>query len=227
MSGRRQVALALVVAAILSSSGALARRTHEREDRREVQGRALFGKGDYPAALEIYATLFAERNDPVFLRNIGRCYQMMEEPDKAIGAFREYLRRAHVKPAERSEVEGFIVEMQDLKKQREATAPPPTKVPPVAARESPPTAEPANATVIAVPVAVQPVSRSAPGATLAQESAGSEATPSSEGSLTGRWWFWTGLVVVLAGGAAAALLLTRPHGGIKPACLPAGTECSN
>lgn len=231
MRGRKQVALALVVVTALSSSSALARRGHEREDRREVQGRALFGKGDYPAALEIYASLFAERSDPVFLRNIGRCYQMLEEPDKAIGAFREYLRRSHVKPTERSEVEGFILEMQELKKQREVTAPPPTKVPPVAASESRPAAEPANATPIAVPVAVpvavQPTSRTAPGATLTQQSAASEESPSSEGSITGRWWFWTGLVVVLAGGAAAAYLLTRPHGGVKPPCTLADTECSN
>src|SRR3954468_3920229 len=108
MRGRWQVAFVWMVMTALSSSAALARRGHEREDRREVQGREMFGKGDYPAALDIYANLFAERNDPVFLRNIGRCYQMMEEPDKAIKAFREYLRRAHVKPAERSEVEGFI-----------------------------------------------------------------------------------------------------------------------
>lgn len=86
------------------------------EDAREVEGRAAFSKGDYARALDIFARLYAENGDPVYLRNIGRCHQKLRQPDEAIDAFRNYLRRGRkLKPAEKKEVEGFIAEMQALK----------------------------------------------------------------------------------------------------------------
>ena len=94
---------------------------HGAEDRREVKGRKLFVRGEYEKALDIYAELFAEKADPIYLRNIGRCNQKLKRPDKAIDAFREYLRRAHVKPAEREEIEGFIHEMEQLQAEQAAT----------------------------------------------------------------------------------------------------------
>ncbi|HEY7371615.1 MAG TPA: tetratricopeptide repeat protein [Polyangia bacterium] len=93
------------------------------EDPRERQGRALYAKGQYQEALDIYAELFAEKGDPIYMRNIGRCNQKLRRPDKAIDAFRDYLRRAHkLKPAEREEIEGYIKEMQDLKAQMDRQA---------------------------------------------------------------------------------------------------------
>src|SRR4051794_26393294 len=117
---KRSVHLVAAVAVLgLAAPQVLARKppaAASQQDEREVQGRALFARGDYQAALDIYVTLFAEKGDAVYLRNIGRCYQKLEQPDKAINSFREYLRRGHVKPAERSEVEGFIGEMEQLRK---------------------------------------------------------------------------------------------------------------
>ena len=69
----------LALAIVVSSSAALAR---PAEDPREVQGRKLFAKGEYEAALEVYANLFAEKSDPIYLRNIGRCHQKLEQPWK-------------------------------------------------------------------------------------------------------------------------------------------------
>src|SRR5437764_4541216 len=101
--GRTRLVFASVVLAF-----ALVSLAAHAEDRRERQGRALFAKGEYQAALDIYANLFAQMGDPIYLRNIGRCYQKLQQPDKSIDAFREYLRRGHVKPKERAEVDGFI-----------------------------------------------------------------------------------------------------------------------
>jgi tetratricopeptide (TPR) repeat protein len=93
------------------------------EDPREVEGRALFAKGEYESAVDLYAKLFAEKGDPIYLRNIGRCNQKLRRPDRAIDAFREYLRRARkLKPAERQEIEGFIHEMEELRTQQAADA---------------------------------------------------------------------------------------------------------
>ena len=86
------------------------------DDPREVEGRAAFSKGDYAHALDIFARLYAEASDPVYLRNIGRCQQKLRQPDEAIESFRSYLRRARrIKPAERKEIDGYIAEMEALK----------------------------------------------------------------------------------------------------------------
>ena len=108
----------LVLAAALSSAPAAA-----ADDRREAKGRALFVKGEYQSALEIYATLFSEKNDAIYLRNIGRCFQKLRQPVKAIESFRDYLRRSpKLKANERREIEGFIEEMKALKAEQDAAA---------------------------------------------------------------------------------------------------------
>jgi hypothetical protein len=78
--------------------------------------------------LEIYVKLYAETLHPTYMRNIGRCYQSMGEPDKAIQAFREYLRKAPgLDTKQRAEVDRFIAEMEELKGQRlEAPRSPPS-----------------------------------------------------------------------------------------------------
>jgi tetratricopeptide (TPR) repeat protein len=112
--------LGLALPIVFGAGGATA---FAAEDPRELEGRTLFAKGEYEAALDLYAKLFAEKSDPIYLRNIGRCNQKLRRPDRAIDAFREYLRRARkVKPAERQEVEGFIHEMEELRAQQAADA---------------------------------------------------------------------------------------------------------
>jgi tetratricopeptide (TPR) repeat protein len=195
------------------------------EEPREIQGRALFAKGEYKAALDIYARLFAEKGDPLYLRNVGRCYQKLERPERAIDAFQEYLRRKRVKPEERAEVEGFIAEMRELEKQQAAAtkaiaapaAPAPSPAPAPVATRSVPAAPPP-------PMITEPTTKpdSAPGATLTRQPETEEREP--ETPVTHRWWFWTGLAAVIVGGVAATYVLTRPRGGAMPAC-PPGVEC--
>ena len=215
MTGRLFGVLTLILVT-LTGAAALARKS---EDHREVEARALFAKGDYQGALDIFATLFAEKSDAVYLRNIGRCYQKLEQPAKSIDAFREYLRRGKVKGPEREEVEGFIHEMEELQKRQAATTPPP------ADRHPEPPPEPAPPPPVTVATAPAEVAAgSAPGATLSQPAAPPEESSASEGSITHRWWFWTGLAVVVAGGVTTALLVTRPQGGAVPSC-PSGVKC--
>jgi hypothetical protein len=180
---RRWAALLVAGALMLGVTAARA-----ADDPREVQGRALFAKGEYGKALDLYATLFAETNDPLFLRNIGRCYQKLRAPDKAIDAFREYQRRSHLKASEQAEVEGFIHEMEELRRtqaaEAEAQRPPP---PPVDLRAREPAPLPS-----ATPVE----------ATLVQPVPAAEASPYYT-----RWWFWTAAGVVVAGAVITAVAL--------------------
>ena len=156
------------------------------KDPREVKARELFAAQRYQDALDLYVKLYAEKLHPNYLRNIGRCYQNLGDPDKAIGSFREYLRKARSLPAEeRSEIEGYIKEMEDLKRQREAPPPPPPKEDP-----APRLTEPV---VTAPPPPPQHLIASPP--PPAEESA----------PVYKRWWFWTAVGVAVAAGTVGAL----------------------
>jgi tetratricopeptide (TPR) repeat protein len=143
-------------------------------DKREIQARADFAAGRYQRAVEKFAELYAQTADPVFLRNIGRCYQKMKRPQEAIDRFNDYLHKAtDVSSVERAEIEGYIKEMEALRAAQEppvvATSPtPPAPPEPAAApertpdpkrepeptntaRPSPPEAPPAAAVSIGAP----------------------------------------------------------------------------
>jgi tetratricopeptide (TPR) repeat protein len=84
-------------------------------DRPDLEAANLFQSGKYADALAIYQRLYAETHHPTYLRNIGRCHQMLRQPQPAIENFRAYLRDArNLEPAERTEIEGYIAEMQRL-----------------------------------------------------------------------------------------------------------------
>jgi tetratricopeptide (TPR) repeat protein len=163
-------------------------------DAREMKGREEFAAGRYQEALDIFAKLYAETLHPIYLRNVGRCYQNLGDPDRAITSFREYLRKHKtIGPHERSEVEGFIAEMEELKKQRAAAVATPAPPPPSAA-----------STITPLVVAPQPSTGAAPEALVTIPS-----EPSSEPSspVYTRWWFWTIVATVAVGaglGVAAA-----------------------
>jgi hypothetical protein len=187
------LALALAVGAARAAGAA---------DARELKAREDFAAGRYQQALDIFAKLYAETLHPVYLRNIGRCYQNLGDPDKAIISFRDYLRKHKTITAdERAEVEGFIAEMEALKKQRAGVAtPPPAPVPSPAA--APP---PSQSSITPLPSAPEPQSASAAPAALVTAPA---VPPREESSpVYTRWWFWTivGAAAVGAGlGIAAA-----------------------
>lgn len=128
----RLITVITIVVGIATTQPAFA----QKADAREVKARELFGIGRYAEALDIYGKLYAETTHPTYMRNIGRCYQNMGEPDKAISSFREYLRQAaNLAPDQRAQVEGYIREMEELKRQRATAANPP---PPTAATTPPP-----------------------------------------------------------------------------------------
>jgi hypothetical protein len=184
-----------------------AKEKSEKKDPREMQAREAYAAGSYKEALDIYTKLYAEKLHPTYLRNIGRCYQNLREPDRAISSFREYLRKAKDMPAdERAEVEGYIKEMEDLQRQNAAAA--------EAARPVP---QP-----LPVTPPVTPVAQPQPAIFMQQPAPEPEPTP-----LYKRGWFW-GVVagVVVAGtvaGLAAGGVFSKKNNNSCPAgrvCLP-------
>jgi hypothetical protein len=186
-----------VLVAVLARQAAAA---PAKPDPREMKARELFAAQNYQGALDLYVKLYAEKLHPNYLRNIGRCYQNLGDPDKAISSFREYLRKAKaVGSDERQEVEGYIKEMEELKRQREAAATPPPPPPPTA-RPAPPTLP---------PPAIEPPRQ--PTLTLTQPGPSPEPAP-EEAPVYKKWWFWTligGAVVGGLGIAAAAGAFTK------------------
>jgi tetratricopeptide (TPR) repeat protein len=145
---------ALTMAAPQTSLGQT--RPAQSKDERELQARELFGFGKYAEALAIYGRLYAETAHPTYLRNIGRCYQNLGEPDKAINAFREYLRQVkNLAADQRAIVEGYIREMREMQEQKQkrgaesGTAAAPAATPPARTAPPPPPPPPREAVAAA------------------------------------------------------------------------------
>jgi tetratricopeptide (TPR) repeat protein len=133
MTALRGVLAALVLVGLSATAQAA-------PSQRELDAREAFAAGRYEQALDLFAKLYAETLHPTYLRNIGRCEQNLGQPEKAIASFREYLRKARgLPPEERSEVEGYIKEMEALQARR-ASPPGPPPASAAVVRETPPPA---------------------------------------------------------------------------------------
>jgi len=190
----------------------LSARAGAATDPREIKAREDFVGGRYQEALDLFAKLYAETLHPNYLRNIGRCYQNLGEPDRAITSFRDYLRKGKdISPAEHAEIDGYIAEMEALKRQR------------AAASESPPATEhPAPV----VPLPSEGSSNTGPTAAAPIVIAQPAPAPQTEAQtpLYGRWWFWAligGVVAAGLGVAAAAGVFTKT----QDAPCPMGFSC--
>jgi hypothetical protein len=108
------------LASLAPSPAARADLTPEQETALTNEAESLSFAGDFAKALPLYARLFAETKTPVYLRNVARCHQFLRHPDQAIFFFRRYLSMLSApSPAERTEIEGYIAEMEALKRQEQ------------------------------------------------------------------------------------------------------------
>ena len=97
----------------------LAANQPNQSDSREEVARAFFAAAKYQEAIDIYSQLFARYLHPDYIYNIGRCYQNMGDPDRALQSFHEFSRKSkHLDPSLRKELDGHIREMEALKAQR-------------------------------------------------------------------------------------------------------------
>jgi tetratricopeptide (TPR) repeat protein len=190
-AARGSFAVRLLTAAVFLLALAFPAARAAADDGAELKARTHFAAGEYKEALEIYARLYAETMHPTYLRNIARCHQNLGNPDKAISSFREYLRKAHdLTPDQRAEIEGYIAEMEQLKRSNAGAGPVATAPPPPAPR--PPDTSPAL---------VGPPTITASG-----------ARDDDGGPFYTRVWFWGVVAGVAAAGVVGALLVTRDSG---------------
>ena len=149
------------------------------EEDLDAKAKRLFIAGKYSEAIEILARLYTETNDPIYLRNIGRSYQRLREPDRAIASFEEYLLRGkNLSRTEKNEVRGFIKEMEDMRRRMagessrpsESVKPVPSSPPPAPTTAAKPpgpstTAPAAPVAPLSSPVAAVPPPIEVPGLT--------------------------------------------------------------
>ncbi len=215
--GRRGLVSALLLRLLLTlpaAARATERAASEADNQLEMKARESFAAGRYDEALDTFAKLYAKTLNPVYLRNIGRCYQKKRQPQEAIDQFQDYLAKTKsgkykISADERAEIDGYIKEMQALRddQARAAAAPPvqPIQAAPVTA-PPPPAAPPPD------------LSPNGPAGTLT-----ATAPPAAESHpFYTRWWFWTIVGVAAVGGVVTTVALSS--GTSKPTC-PTGVTC--
>ena len=188
--GRRCVGALVFLLSILLLMAFQAPARAAEDQGAELRARTYFGTANYKEALEIYARLYAETLHPTYLRNIARCYQNLGEPDKAISSFQEYLRKAkNLSREQRAEVEGYIAEMEQLKRSRAIAA------------------APAPAAPALPPITSSP--EKSPPPLLDSPAVVTKRAPDSEpGPVYTRWWFWATVAAVAAVGVTSVVLLS-------------------
>jgi hypothetical protein len=213
--------LGTVLVMVLALSGAA-----HADHAGEMKARESFAAGRYDEALELFAKLYAETLNPIYLRNIGRCQQKLKQPDKAIDAFHDYLAKGGKKISadEKAEINGYIKDMEALRDEqaKQQQAPPPAPVAPTPAPVQPIPAQPEGPPpgyTTAPPPAYPGTEPSPNGALVAQA-----PPPQQEQSqpIYAKWWFWTIIGAVVVGGVVTAVALSG-GGTTKPNCpLPPG-----
>ena len=185
------------------------------------KAKAAFEEGKYKQALAEYQGAYRLMPLPGFLFNIGQCYRNMKKPDKAIIAFKRYLKE-QPKAGNREAVEGLIAELEaeiELKtplpgQDPPGTTPDPGEDPSAPDPDDDPGKPPGPKTVpaykpaapgpgpgIVIPPPTQPPRKKRP-----------RATP-----IYKKWWFWTIVGAAVAGGAVGTYFGVRSSKTDMPA----------
>ncbi len=222
--GRGSVAAALVLTLAGSGAGTVRAADHpaasDGDNQLEMKAREAFAASRYDEAIDSFAKLYAKTLNPIYLRNIGRCFQQKREPDAAIDKFRDYLAKTKTgkyktSTDERAEIDGYIKEMEALRDEQAKAAAVAAPVQPL------PGPAPMSTTTQPTPVPAAPApTTTQPTATLVAQPAPAEG---ESHPIYTRWWFWTIVGVVLIGGTVAAVAATS-GGTSKPSC-PSGVMC--
>jgi tetratricopeptide (TPR) repeat protein len=222
---RLSLGLAIVTALCLSLSlcegRAQAAGLTAKDTARAKRAKQLYKDGQYEEAAKIFSSLSSDYPDTLVLtRNLGACYYYLRRPEPALSNLREYLRRAHdISAEDRSEVEGWMAEMEKLRGQpapspSPAPAPPAPPVLPVTAAAAPAPASSAPAPSSPTPATPSPASAGAPSqpSNPAISAATVTTTPQAPArSYSTLAWIAGGIGVVglAGGGVCTALALSK------------------
>jgi hypothetical protein len=198
--------LACLVVLLISSANLWAAEPPGDEAKARVRkATGEYNLGQYIEAARDYEAAYLETLDANLLFNVGQAYRLAGETDKAITAYRSYL-RSNPPSDRRALAESKLREVEE----KRASAPVPPRMPttpavaPVpAAPLSPPAPVASSATPEESPRAPAAPPGSEPNALVTQP----VSEPSKSGAFYTRWPFWALTGVVVAGGVVAAVLL--------------------
>lgn len=194
---RKQISIVLVL--VLASTAWAAEPGNEETKAHVRQAVGAYNLGNYLESAKEYEAAYRQTLDANLLFNIGQAYRLAGERDKAITAYRSFIRSAP-RSGQRGLAEAKI---RELEAQREAAASASPSTP-AAATASVATPPPAAA---ASPVAAEPAAQVVKGLDLSEPSSTSKEAPSP---FYKRWPFWTAVGAVVVGAAVVGtVLLTR------------------
>jgi tetratricopeptide (TPR) repeat protein len=185
-----------------------------------------YNLGKFTEAAKEYEAAYELTVDPNMLFNIAQSYRLAGESEKAITAYRSFIRSAP-----KSDQRGLAeAKVRELEQQRAAR--PPAPVAPVPVPPSPP-ALPAASPPLAAPPPVPVASPTAPAASAPADATPAnvlvstpapEPAPAPESHFYTRWPFWTAVGVVVAGGVALGVVLASRGDGLSMPPTDFGTK---
>jgi tetratricopeptide (TPR) repeat protein len=179
---------------------------------------AAYNLGQYTEASHEFEAAYKLVQDPALLFNVGQSYRLGGEREKALTAYKSYLRTAPANAIDRQQAERWKAELEAAPAAATTTGNEASPAPERAPR-------PADVTDSAAPVATIAPPPTAPLETPPAAVVNlSPPPPPPEGSTPSetdspfykRWWFWT-LLGAAAAGTITALILTRDRS--NPDCL--------
>jgi len=166
---------------------------------------AAYNLGRYTEAAKQYETAYETTLDPNMLFNIGQAWRLAGERQKALTAYRSYIRSAP-KGEQRSVAEAKIKELEEQRSDQASTAPtsPPSEAAPTVntpAVGAQPAAAPAQAMA---PILVPPP---ATAVAFSESTSNQGAADSTAQPFYTRWPFWTCVGAVVAAGVVTGIVL--------------------
>lgn len=223
------IAFALCLSIPLSTEPAFAAALTAKDNSKARRARQFYKEGHYEEAAKIFSSLSLDYPDKlVFTRNLGACYYYLRRPEPALSNLREYLQRSPaVTPEDRREVEGWIAEMEKLRRQS-TTVPTTVPVAPAATDttaigESAASTQVEKRALLPSPPPAAPMPSPVEAGTALSVPAEREPAGNDQ-PLYKKWWLWTGIGAALAAGTVTAILLSTRSGTsscarISPNCI--------
>ncbi len=198
-------------------AGALAG-TQENLAREQVkQATAAYNLGHFDEAAEHYEEAYRLVPDPILLFDIAQSYRLGEKPDKALNAYRAFLRTSGTDAPNRDMAEKHIADLKRELSEDKGARPEP-------ANAATPAPSPTSTAVAVPPTAAPPVPPAANPALQppvpANAGLAAQSTPDTTPREVGRpfykaWWFWTAVGGAVVAGTVTAFVVGR---GTKNGC---------
>jgi hypothetical protein len=189
---------------LLTARVALAQSSVEQAREHYRKGTAAYNLGHYADAAREYEATYELTLDPAALFNTAQAYRLAGDTQKAILAYKGYLRAAPQGP-QRAVAQQKLDELTHTGGVGPAS--PATAAAP--ATETPPSVAAANPTT---PLAVAPPATTAPAALVG----GGTPPTGAERHLYERWPFWVVVGAVVAGGIVLGIVLSSSSSGLSP-----------